>query len=77
MKTLVKIILFIALVVAGIEFTTKGESGAFGGFLVKAGIVKNKNAPTLKQRVESNLDKARSNEAKRYGDVEKAARGGD
>ena len=77
MRTLLKIILFLALVYVAIEFTTKGESAAFGGFLVKAGIVKNKNAPTLKERVEGNLDKARSNEAKRYGEVEKAARGGD
>lgn len=76
MKTLVKIILLIALIAVAIEFTTKGESGAFGGILVKAGIVK-KSAPTLKHRVERNLDKARSNEAKRYGQVEKAARGGD
>ncbi len=77
MKTLVKIILFIGLVVVAIEFTTKGESGAFGGFLVKSGIVKDKNAPTLKQRVERNIDKARNNEANRYGDVDRASRGGD
>ena len=77
MKTLVKIILFIALIAVAIEFTTKGESGAFGGILVKAGIVKNKSAPTLKHRVERKLDKARSNEARRYGQAEEAARGGD
>ena len=77
MKTLVKFILFLALVACAVEFTMKGERGAFGGVLVKMGVVTPGETITLKDRVEHRLDKAKANEAKRYGEVEDAARAGD
>ena len=77
MKTILKVIVFIALIVALFEFTTKGEEKAFGGLLIKMGIVESAGAPTLKQRVEGNLEKARRDEAKRYGHVDEASAGSD
>ncbi|MFQ5457936.1 MAG: hypothetical protein ACE5FC_05735 [Myxococcota bacterium] len=77
MKTILKVIVFLVLVVALVEFTTKGEEKAFGGLLVKMGIVDSAGAPTLKQRVEGNLEKARHDEARRYGQIDEAARSGD
>ena len=77
MKTLLKIIVFVALVAFALEFTLKGEQGAFGGAFVKMGVVKPSENTTLKDRVESNLNKARENEAKRYEEVEDTAQSGD
>jgi hypothetical protein len=41
------------------------------------GVVKPGEKVTLKDRVEHNLDKARENEAKRYGEVDDTAHSGD
>ena len=73
MKTVVKIILFLALVVCAIEFTTKGESKAFGGILVKMGIVKAGDSRTIKDRIESKMDGARDNERRRLEHVEETS----
>ncbi len=73
MKTLVKFILFLVLVACAVEFTTKGERGAFGGVLVKIGVVKPGVHTTLKDRVEHSMDKARDSDAKRYEDADSIA----
>jgi hypothetical protein len=76
-KTLVKWLLFILLVVCAMEFTLKGERGAFGGALVKMGMVAPGESSTLKDRIEQKLDKAKDNEARQYGEIDKAGGSGD
>jgi hypothetical protein len=69
-KTLVKFLIFLVLVAVAVEFTTKGERGAFGGLFVKLGMVDPGENRTLKDRVEGKLDRARESEARRLGVVE-------
>ncbi|MDP3937838.1 MAG: hypothetical protein Q8R92_06850 [Deltaproteobacteria bacterium] len=73
MKTLVKFILFLVLVAFAVEFTTKGEQGAFGGVLVKMGVVKSGENTTLKDRVEHSMDRAKNSDTKRYEDADNIA----
>ena len=51
----------------------KGERGAFGGVLVKMGVVKPGENTTLKDRVERSMDKAQDSDAKRYEDADSVA----
>ncbi len=73
MKTLVKFLIFLALVAVAVEFTMQGERGAFGGLFVKLGIVEPGESRSLKDRVEGKLDQARENELRRLGAVEENA----
>jgi hypothetical protein len=72
-KTLIKFLIFLALVAVAVEFTTQGERGAFGGLFVKLGIAEPGESRSLKDRVEGKLDRARENELRRLGAVDENA----
>jgi len=72
-RTILKIVLFLALVVGALEFTMKGERRAFGGLLVKMGLVKGGSNKTLKERVEGKMDRARAHERHKRGLAEEAS----
>lgn len=72
-RTILKIVLFLALVVGALEFTMKGERRAFGGLLVKMGLVKGGSNKTLKERIEGKMDRVRAHKRDRRGLAEEAS----